>query len=496
MRARASWFACLLMALASLVYAVCTLKAAIENPYWMDEVLAVWTARQATAGAVWGALNQGAEFSPPLFHWLLHGLVRLGLDGRLAMRAPSILAIYGVACCAFTLVRRRSELGVAALAFSFVLCSGLIDYAVQARPYAMVVLCFAVAVVLWNGLEGRTGGLRAVAIGAVLALAVGLHFYAIVLVGTLFLVELAWSLKHRRLRWPILAAIAAGGGSILLWWPIVQHVSSFNRGDTAAPLYYAHPTPMKLLDAYVGVLAGYSSILASPLVLLMVTGVAAFVYSLRTRWRIGDLDLIGAGACLIPVLVYGFAVLVSHTFNERYCIAAALGFALVMARSAAALPRAAWTAPALGMVLLLASLSPLRTALLADDLRADAALAERAPPGLPIATGNGLRFLELRENTDPKTAARLIYLTAPNESALGDPTNEHQVERWKRINPGLAVAPATPFFAGNRSFLWFSDPDAAAEAPSLFDPYRAKTEVLATASSATLLRVSLRDGRP
>jgi hypothetical protein len=193
--------------------------------------------------------------------------------------------------------------------------------------------------------------------------------------------------------------------------------------------------------------------------------------------------------------VYGFAIVVSHTFNERYGIACALGFALVIARSAAALPQARWTALGLGTVLLIGMLSPLRTAPLSDDLRADAALAERAPPGLPIVTGNGLRFLELSENTDPNTAARLVYLTAPDESEFGDPTNEHQVERWKTINSRLAVGPAAPFFAAHRTFLLFRDPDAAAEVPSLFDPDDARAEVVGRASSAKLYRVSLDGAR-
>ncbi len=486
-----------LMALATVLYGLCTIAAALSTPYWMDEVLAVWAARQPTAGAVWGALSKGAEFSPPVFHWLLHGLIRLGLHGRLAMRAASILAVYGVAWCAFGLVRRRREVGVAALAFTFVLASGLVDYAVQARPYALVALCFSLAVVLWHGFEdSRRQGLAAAGIGLLLGLAIGLHFYAVLLAGTLGLVELAWSVKYRRIRWPMLAAIGLGGASILLWWPILRHVAAFNRGDTAAPEYYAHPTLAKLGDAYVGVLAGHTQVLASPLLVLMVAGIAAFVLSLRTRWRISDLDLVGAAACLIPVGVYGFAVVVSHTFNERYGIACALGFALVVARSAAALPHARWTALALGAVLLVGMLFPLRTASLADDLRADAALAERAPPGLPIATGDGLRFLELSENTDRATGARLVYLTAPHETDLGDPTNEHQVERWKTIDPRLAVVPAADFFAAHRQFLLFRDPDAAAEAETLFDPAKARVETVDKGSSATLVRVTLEGRSP
>lgn len=485
-----------LMAAASLAYAVCTVRAALGSPYWMDEVLAVWTARLPTAPAVWGALSKGAEFSPPLFHLLLQKIQQLGGHGRLAMRTPSILAVYVVAVSAFVLVRRRKPAMLAALAFSFCLASGLVDYAVQARQYALVSAGFALAVVLWDGIEARrTAWPSAVGILVLLAAAIGLHFYAVLLAGTLGLVELAWSLKHRRLRWPVLIAIALAGLSILAWLPILAHVSAFNRGDTSAPAYYARPTLEKLFDAYIGILAGHESVLISPLLVFSIAAVAAFVMSFRMRWRLLDFDLIAFAACGIPVIVYAFAALVSHTFNERYAVAAALGFALLLARCAAVLPAPRWTVPGLILLLLASMAFPLRTASLADDLRGDAALADRAPNDLPIVTGNGLRFLELSENARPETAARLVYLTAPREADLGDPTNEHQVERWKTINPGLAVEPAQAFFAAHRTFLIFRDPEAAAEAPSLFDKRAAKVEEIGDYDTATVEQVTLTSGK-
>lgn len=485
---RLAW---ILVALASLAYAVMAVREALDAPYWMDEVLAVWTARLPTAGAVWAALNKGAEFSPPLFHLILQKIQQVGGHGRLAMRAPALVAVYVVAVCAFILVRRRREPMLAALAFTVCLASGLVDYAVQARQYALVAACFALAAVLWDGIPARRRAWpSAVGLGLLLAFAIGLHFYAILLAGTLGLVELAWAVKHRQLRWPVLAAIALAGLSILIWWPIFQHVSAFNRGDTASPYYYAHPTPMKVADAYVGILAGHDATLASPLILVLVAALAAFVLSLRTPWRISDLDLLIIAACLIPGVVYAFAVLVTHTFNERYAIAAALGFALLMARAVAALPQSRWVALGLGLVLLLGMLAPIRMSYLADDLREDTALVRRAPTGLPIVTGNGLRFLELSENAGPGVARRLVYLTADDEAALGDPTNEHQVERWKSIDPKLNVQIGAAFFAAHKSFVMFRDPQQAAEVAKLI-PADAKVEVIGRYDTATLSRVTL-----
>jgi len=479
------------IALASLAYGVCTVTVSLASPYWMDEVLAVWTARLPSAHAVWDALGKGAEFSPPLYHLLLQKIVQFGGDNRLALRLPSILAVYGVAWCAFALVRRRREPMIAALAFTLCLASGLVVYAVQVRQYGLVALCFALAAVFWDSLAAaRRPWLAAGGVALMLALAIGLHFYAILLALTFGLVELGWTALHRRIRWPVWAALAVAGLSMLIWLPILQHVSAFNRGDTAAPYYYAHPTLRKLAAAYVGLLDGRDVILLSPLLAVSVGCVAAFVLALRTRWTLKDLDVLAFCACLIPALIFVFALLVSHTFNERYGVAAVLGFALGLARCTAAVPQARWVALGASLLLILGMVFPLHTAWLADDLRGDAALARTAPGDLPIATGNGLRFLELRENAGPEVARRLVYLIDADESELGDPTNEHQVRRWKIIDPSLPVMSADAFLAGHPSFLVFRDPDAAAEPPSLFDPDLARVEVIGRYSSASLIRVT------
>jgi hypothetical protein len=480
-----------MIAAATAGYGFCTVTISLASPYWMDEVLAVWTARLPTVQAVWDALGKGAEFSPPLYHLLLQRIVKLGGDDRLALRSASIVAVYGVAWCAFVLVRRRREPMIAALAFTLCLASGLVTYAVQVRQYALVAVCFALAGVFWDSLsDTRRPWPAAAGIALMLALAIGLHFYAVLFVATFGLVEFGWTVLHRRVRWPVWTALGLAGLSILSWAPILSHVSAFNRGDTAAPYYYARPTPPKLVTAYVDVLDGRDVIPLSPLLVVSVTSVAAFVLALRTGWRIKDLDLFAIGACLIPALVFVFALAVSHTFNERYGIAAALGFALVLARCTAALPQARWVALGLGGLLILGMAFPLHKAFLADDLRGDVALLGRAPGNLPIATGNGLRFLELSENAGPDVVRRLVYLTDADEGELGDPTNEHQVERWKTIDPRLPVVPADDFLARNRTFLMFRDPDAAAEAPSLFDPDTAKVELIDRYGSANLIRVT------
>ena len=170
--------AALLLAASVVAYLRHALSLAGSAPLWMDEVLAVWTARQPSLAAVWQALKQGSEFSPPAYDALLHALVAAGFTSPLAMRMPSILAGLAAAGAAFALVRRHASMAVAALAAATVLGGGLFAYAVQARPYACVVAAIAWAVVLWDGYPRRARPDVRSATGILLlcSLAVALHF--------------------------------------------------------------------------------------------------------------------------------------------------------------------------------------------------------------------------------------------------------------------------------------------------------------------------------
>ena len=247
-------------------------------------MLAVWTAREPNAGAIVRALANGSEFDPPLFHLLLHGIIRFGGIGKLAMRVPSIIAAYVSGLCVFELVRRRYAVPVAVLAMTVCLVSGLSAYAVQARPYTLVTACFALALTLWDIPAEQPPSLRsAVGIAVLLTLAVGAHFYALLLAGSLGLAELVWTVAHRRVRWLHLSAIALACASVLIWLPILRRATAFNAVDAMSPHFYARPSLPMLIASYRDVLHGNAWIWASPLSVLI--GVCAVALLLNRDLR-------------------------------------------------------------------------------------------------------------------------------------------------------------------------------------------------------------------
>ena len=137
----------------SLCFLAMAFRHAAGKQLWMDEVLAVWTIRLPTAGMIWSAIYHGAEFSPPTYHLLLHSLSRIAGSSYLVLRVPSILWPCSLPRSAFFLLRRHVQLAAAAFAVPFIVLGDLYVFAIQVRPYALVVVCFALAILLWDVLE-------------------------------------------------------------------------------------------------------------------------------------------------------------------------------------------------------------------------------------------------------------------------------------------------------------------------------------------------------
>ena len=431
--------AVLLFALLSALYFVQAATIAAHAPFWMDEILTLWTARLPDVAAIWSALVHGAEFTPPLYDLLIHGLQRIGITDTLGLRLPSIVAIYVAALATGAIARRHSGTAAGALAAGVVLSSGLFGYAMQMRPYALVTAAFACALALYDR-DGRPSSRRLAGIALLLAIAVGLHFYALLLAVGLAALELVRARAERRpLCRRTLAAIAAGASTILLWLPILIAARAYSGGDVWAPGYYAQPTLLALVRSY-AVLLGW---LIVPLVGLLVV---------TLRREAGAMRITALAVTAFPLIVFAFALLVSHSYADRYVVAGGIGVALLFASLARQVDA---RAPVLLLALLVAA-APWRSAGeigKADRIEA-LATADAAPGPLPIATGSGLRFFEIGENG--RAAGRLVFLTVPTPSS--DPTNRNQVLRWKAIRPGLNVQGAQAFLCATPAFYLFAQP--------------------------------------
>lgn len=463
----------------SIQYFAAAMTLAADAPVWMDEILAIWAARVGDPVAIWSALVRGAEFGPPLYDLLLAALHGLGVTSPLGLRMPSIVAIYVAALAIGAIVRRRAGMAPAVLAAGIVLSSGLFAYAVQARSYALVTAVFACALMVYDRAAGETPSWRrTAALTVLLAAAIGLHFYALLLVGTLGLIEVTRALAARQAPCRrILTAVTVASMSILLWTPILLAARRYSGGDVTAPAYYARPTIQALFDSY-GDLLGW---LIVPLALLVILAVV------RRRPSAFDasFNVMALLLAAVPLIVFIFALVISHSYAGRYVLAGALGTALLVAAAATQLgDRARPAAVVLLAVLLVGNLWRAGGELAKTDRRDALAVADAAPGTLPIVTGNGLRYFEIAENARPAIARRIVFLDVP-DTASPDPTNRNQVLRWKAIDRDLRVEDARTFVCATPAFLLFAQPS---DGPADILPQWLSVRAPSTGPSLTAIR--------
>ena len=455
--------------------AIASVSASVV-PLWMDEVLTVWTIRLPSVALIYDALVRGAEFSPPGWVVFLHVYSEIAGDSLLALRLPSIAAVVLAGICSFLLMRRY--LGDARAAFGFCLVlDGLYGFAVQVRPYAGVVACFALALLFWDGLNRDESWWRSAVIGILLALAISLHFYAVLLVPCLGLIELANCYYIRRFRVALWCALTAAGASIFVWRPLMRMMSGYCANDSSGGAYYAQPTLGRFTAAICNLfLEGHVNILLL-LIAMIIIVVGRFLGQDDTpseqgerRYQRAGLWPIIFGLVLLPVIVFLFSLIVTKTFNERYLVATVIGTSALIASCLPATPFFRRMAP---FLILLAAL------VTSDNLETDKPkleFAAKVPGPYPIVVADGLQFFSLMESAAPEIRDRLVYLTLPPETYIGDATNMHAIERWKAINPKLPVENIDQFVAENPKF-YVVDRQTSDDAPTPYLIGRGRIEL-------------------
>ncbi len=454
----------------SVAFCCAAVARAINDHFWMDEVLTVSAAGQETWARVWDAIWSGTDFSPPTYHFFLHGIVKAvgGADGRLVWRLPSIAAVYAAAVCTYLLlVRLHVGRFAAALAFAMVLALSLFDFAIQARQYAFLALGLAVALLLWADLEDtRIGKASACRLWLVLAACLCLHFYGIIEVATIGTAELIYAIS-RRLRiavWSVLLLTLPVEAAL---YPLASHLARFNNGDNLAPEYYAKPTFDALLSAIYQVIDGgafgklflVSAFLAMGAAYVLERSAprpqAAGQRGEPSAAGLSKLAIIMIALAVLPLVAFGFSALVTKSFSPRYMSAAALLPAIAIATM---LDKLAWRrAVAVTLVALIVAILVTRSH--APDRVADAlAVLQKTKLADPVVVGEGLLYIELMQSADADTRSRLVYLKRPPGVASPDPTNENEVARLATFHPEYWVSSQRAFLADNAHFYVLTRP--------------------------------------
>ena len=208
-----------LLAILMIYAAVRCYCRAVAQPFWYDEICTFIMVRQQRIPILWSALKHGADGQPPVFYLAERLATALIPNENVAFRWLSILGLLCTLLCLFLYVRKRRGNAIALLCAVIPMVTILYkDYAVESRPYSLVVACIAFALVCYQ----RAPAFRwMILMGFSLALAQSFHYYALFAFLPFIASESVLFLMERHLRWPVWLALASGLLPLLFFWPLL-----------------------------------------------------------------------------------------------------------------------------------------------------------------------------------------------------------------------------------------------------------------------------------
>jgi len=207
------------------------------NSLWLDEASTL-TIAVKTIPDIWQTTT-GGEFNPPLFYWTEHVMLVFGNSEVVLRVVPALLGVLTIPLIYLVgkeFVDRNTGI-IAAAAFAF--SPFLIFYSQEARAYSMM-LFFVTASMVFYFRALKSNGLSDWALFSILsALAFWSHFYALVIIGALFLYAL-YEL-YPKIRNNLLAAkplVSGGALFTLICLPlIIVTIQLFAKRTGSAPTF-------------------------------------------------------------------------------------------------------------------------------------------------------------------------------------------------------------------------------------------------------------------
>jgi hypothetical protein len=361
----------------------------------------------------------------------------------------------------WTFVGTRLGLAAGGLAAALVALSGAGAYAYEGRPYGLVLGCAALAALAWQRAgEQRPRGIWVVTLALTLALALSVHYYAVLLLAPLALGEGVRALVQRRIDTPVWIAIVSPLAMFIVWWPLIQTARAWSV------TFWARPSLARALDTYPYTL--------DPLGLPLVLAVAvAGVTATMTRAR-GPLKSVSGGPSrtiplhelvflvallALPIIGWTVARFVTGAWHERYVISMVIGFAGLIAVSvheSGTIARQSVAAIVLAFFAAKEGVRVVEWRRAPDVVSVVASAAHEGQQELPMLVSDGIVFLQLAHYAPTTMVGRLWYplKSAAIVARTGTDTESRAMERLARL-AGLHVEPLPNFVAAHPRFMLF-----------------------------------------
>lgn len=443
-----------------------SLAGAAAKPFWYDELMTLTVSAQGTWRGIVAVQREALDSNPPLFYVIEHVASRIVQNQEIALRLPSILAFPCTLVCVFVFCLGRSGEVAGLICAAFLMVTELFQYyAVEARPYSMVVACIAFALVCYQRVPSK---IWTVLFALTLALAQCLHYYAVFAMVPFGLGELVYSLRARKIRWSVWAALAAGCVPLALFWPLLAAIKSYYGAHNWMRLHSS--APYEVYGALLGTRGRVGVIIAAVVLAVLFTEFLRKTENGEAeqgeKARQLALVVVLGGFVLLPFLGSGVAHLAKSGLIPRYVLCTLLGIA---AGLAFLLRRAGSKLRVVLVLLLVASLGvgearfwTTREAKVAEVKSYGATrekfIEEKGYGDLPVVVPGAVAVVPLAHYADVLFAKRLVFVKQDPEP--GNPHFSDSVDRELELYQRYSSLKVSTFdeLAGTRSaFLIYSE---------------------------------------
>ena len=451
---------------ALIVYASArSLCQAATRPLWFDELCTWIMVQQHPLSVLWNALKDGVDGQPPLFYLLERPVAAAIANEQISYRLLSILGLACTVACLFHLIRKRSGNLNALFCAAIPLLTLLYDpYAVEARPYTLVVACLAIALVCYDRAPDPRWMLL---MGLSLALAEALHYYAVLAMAPFILAEMALTVRIRRPRWAVWAALSSSLIPLAAFWPLLSSLKAH---------YGAHLWALPSLEGAEWSYGWFFRTTTNRGMGLAAAGALAVLVSMLAAERAASREephedivfhqrVLVLGFLALPFLSFFAAKLAHGGMTERYMLPTILGFPLAAGYS---LPR--WgrrSAPvlvALGLCIIVPLASQERRFwssyhgdFVSPAKDVEAMVASANYPELPVVVSDPHDFLQLVHYASPGWAGRFFLVVDAPQAVVysGSDSADKEYEAMRSYAP-LQIYDFAPFVAEHPVFLLYS----------------------------------------
>jgi hypothetical protein len=417
---------------------------------WDDEFFTLYISYAGYEGA-WEALLTGADQHPPSYYWITYTVLELFGFSQISVRLPAIAGFWLLQVSLYVTASRKWSNSAGYFAFVFPAATEAFSWAFDARGYGLAMGFAGASYMFWEMAADRVKRpATTILFACSLALAVGSHYYAILILGPFAVGTAVLAIQRRKLDLPLAIAHLAALVPIAAFWPVIEKARGYSDHFWATPYYSQIEESLDIVFTS----GGY--VLFVPLALALAAALAAGVKAAPSSqgpapakdslWASG---LVLLGLAMLPMAGYLLGILVTNAFTPRYALTGIVGTTVILAGVLSVLTGASsWIRPVI-LALMVAGVAleiPGYHATYVREKREldySSGLVEKySARGRPVVISEVSVFHRLAYYAEPHVKSQIRYLSFPEASIrwLGhDTIDRGLVDLAKWFHPGTVL---------------------------------------------------------